>query len=144
MAEFIRFDVNADGIAHVVLDRPDVLNAMHAPMRKSLGSKRKYLSDEQIAEIAKLHEACEEGPNSKIFANTDFGYRRITVERPLRLRFSVTPGKLTAYQATKGADQAEAVAVVGAARRRLPAEQPAERQARRLRRRIPKRHVDPG
>src|SRR5690606_4945217 len=39
---------------------------MHAPMLKSLGSKRKCLSDEQIAEIAKLHDAFEEGPNSKI------------------------------------------------------------------------------
>ncbi|MNI30612.1 N-6 DNA Methylase [compost metagenome] len=83
-------------------------SAMHAPMRKSLGSKRKYLSDKQIVEIAKLHEAFEEGPNSKIFATTDFGYRRITVERPLRLCFSVTPDKLGAYQNTKGADQAEA------------------------------------
>lgn len=85
--------------------------AMHAPMRKSLGSKRKFLSEEQIAEIAKLHEAGEigeSGENSKVFATTDFGYRRITVERPLRLRFSVTPDKLAAYQATKGADQAEA------------------------------------
>ena len=87
-------------------------SSMHAPMRKSLGSKRKYLSDEQIAEIAKLHEAFEEGPNSKIFATTDFGYRRITVERPLRLRFSVTPEKLAAYRDTKGADQAEAFAAV--------------------------------
>lgn len=87
-------------------------SAMHAPMRKSLGSKRKYLSDEQIAEIAKLHEAFEEGPNSKIFATTDFGYRRITVERPLRLRFSVTPGKLAAYENSKGADQVEAFASV--------------------------------
>lgn len=87
-------------------------SAMHAPMRKSLGSKRKYLSDEQIAEIAKLHEAFEDGPNSKIFTTSDFGYRRITVERPLRLRFSVTPDKLAAYQNTKGADQAEAFAGV--------------------------------
>ncbi|EIK52633.1 type I restriction-modification system, M subunit [Stutzerimonas stutzeri TS44] len=87
-------------------------SAMHAPMRKSLGSKRKYLSDEQVAEIARLHEAFEEDPNSKIFATTDFGYRRITVERPLRLRFSVTPDKLTAYQTIKGADQAEAFAGV--------------------------------
>jgi len=87
-------------------------SAMHAPMRKSLGSKRKYLSDEQIADIAKLHEALEEGPNSKIFVNTDFGYRRITVERPLRLRFSATPDKLAAYQNTKGADQIEAFAGV--------------------------------
>ncbi|HBN8227373.1 restriction endonuclease subunit M [Pseudomonas aeruginosa] len=96
-------------------------SAMHAPMRKSLGSKRKYLSDEQIAEIAKLHEAFEEGPNSKIFATTDFGYRRITVERPLRLRFSVTPEKLAAYRHTKGADQIEAFAGVQGEFDNLPA-----------------------
>ncbi|TRO14146.1 SAM-dependent DNA methyltransferase [Ectopseudomonas mendocina] len=96
-------------------------SALHAPMRKSLGSKRKYLSDEQIAEIAKLHEAFEDGPNSKIFATTDFGYRRITVERPLRLRFSVTPSKLAAYQNTKGADQAEAFAGVQGEFDNLPA-----------------------
>ncbi|WP_426770849.1 type I restriction-modification system subunit M [Pseudomonas aeruginosa] len=96
-------------------------SAMHAPMRKSLGSKRKYLSDEQIAEIAKLHEAFEEGPNSKVFATTDFGYRRITVERPLRLRFSVTPDKLAAYRDTKGADQAEAFAPVQGEFDNLPA-----------------------
>jgi type I restriction enzyme M protein len=95
--------------------------AMHAAMRKSLGSKRKYLSDEQIAEIAKLHEAFEEGPNSKIFATTDFGYRRITVERPLRLRFSVTPDKLAAYKAIKGADQVDAFANVQGEFDNLPA-----------------------
>ncbi|HHH9196593.1 N-6 DNA methylase [Pseudomonas aeruginosa] len=96
-------------------------SAMHAPMRKSLGSKRKYLSDEQIAEIAKLHEAFEDGPNSKIFATTDLGYRRITVERPLRLRFLVTPDKLAAYQNTKGADQTEAFAGVQGEFDNLPA-----------------------
>lgn len=96
-------------------------SALHAPMRKSLGSKRKYLSDEQIADIAKLHEAFEEGPNSKIFATTDFGYRRITVERPLRLRFSVTSDKLAAYRDTKGADQGEAFAGVQGEFDNLPA-----------------------
>lgn len=96
-------------------------SAIHAPMRKSLGSKRKYLSDEQIAEIAKLHEAFEDGPNSKIFATSDFGYRRITVERPLRLRFSVTPDKLAAYQNTKGADQAKAFVDVQGEFDNLPA-----------------------
>ncbi len=96
-------------------------SVMHAPMRKSLGSKRKYLADEQIAEIAKLHEAFEEGPHSKIFATTDFGYRRITVERPLRLRFSVTADKLAAYQNTKGSDQAEAFAKVEGRFDNLPA-----------------------
>lgn len=95
--------------------------AMHAQMRKSLGSKRKYLSEAQIAEIAKLHEAGENSVNSKVFATTDFGYRRITIERPLRLRFSVTPDKLAAYQATKGADQSELLAKVEGSFDNLPA-----------------------
>lgn len=96
-------------------------SVMHASMRRSLGSKRKYLSDELVAEIAKLHEAFEKGSNSKIFDTTDFGYRRVTVERPLRLRFSVTPDKLAAYQNTKGADLADAFAGVQGEFDNLPA-----------------------
>lgn len=58
-------------------------------MCKSLGAKRKELSDAHIAEITRLFgqfiEACEgKKPISRIFKNTDFGYRTITVERPLR------------------------------------------------------------
>ena len=58
-------------------------------MRKSLGSKRKEINDEQIDEITRLFgdfaEAEREGaPISIIFRNEDFGYRTITVERPLR------------------------------------------------------------
>ena len=87
-------------------------SGMHSPMRKSLGSKRKYLSDEQIEVIAKLHEDFVVGPHSKIFATTDFGYRRVTVERPLRLRFSVTPETLATYESIKGADQIDAFATV--------------------------------
>ncbi|MBF0311552.1 MAG: SAM-dependent DNA methyltransferase [Magnetococcales bacterium] len=62
---------------------------MWRKMRKSLGSKRKELSDDHIAEITRLFgsfiEAKQEGkPVSRIFANRDFGYRTITVERPER------------------------------------------------------------
>jgi type I restriction enzyme M protein len=58
-------------------------------MRKSLGSKRKELSDAHIAEITRLFgnfvEAEQDGkPISRIFDNADFGYRTITVERPER------------------------------------------------------------
>jgi type I restriction enzyme M protein len=58
-------------------------------MRKSLGSKRKELSDEHIAEITRLFgqfiEASDgKKPIAKIFKNSDFGYRTITVERPLK------------------------------------------------------------
>ncbi|MFM5361461.1 N-6 DNA methylase [Aeromonas veronii] len=60
---------------------------IHSPMRKSLGSKRKQLSDEAIEEIVRLASRYEEGPIAKIFPTTAFGYRRITVERPLKLAF---------------------------------------------------------
>ncbi len=58
-------------------------------MRKSLGSKRKELSDEHIDKITRLFgdfvEAGQDGkPISRIFKNEDFGYSTITVERPLR------------------------------------------------------------
>jgi type I restriction enzyme M protein len=58
-------------------------------MRKSLGSKRKELSSEHIDTITRLfgnfEEAKQDGkPISRIFRNEDFGYRTITVERPLR------------------------------------------------------------
>jgi type I restriction enzyme M protein len=58
-------------------------------MRKSLGSKRKEMSDAHIAEVTRLFgdfvEAEREGkPISRIFKNEDFGYRTITVERPLK------------------------------------------------------------
>ncbi|MBA3754900.1 MAG: SAM-dependent DNA methyltransferase [Nitrosomonas sp.] len=58
-------------------------------MRKSLGSKRKELSEDHITEITRLFgqfiETSEgKKPISRIFKNSDFGYRTITVERPLR------------------------------------------------------------
>ena len=58
-------------------------------MRKSLGSKRKELSPEHIDAITRLFGSFEEAeqdgkPISRIFRNEDFGYRTITVERPLR------------------------------------------------------------
>ena len=58
-------------------------------MRKSLGSKRKELSPAHIDDITRLFGRFEEStrdgvPISRIFANEDFGYRTITVERPER------------------------------------------------------------
>jgi type I restriction enzyme M protein len=58
-------------------------------MRKSLGSKRKELSTQHIDEITRIFgdfkEVKRDGkPISRIFKNGDFGYRTITVERPLR------------------------------------------------------------
>jgi len=58
-------------------------------MRKSLGSKRKELSPEQIEDITRIFGECKKVtragvPISRIFKNEDFGYRTITVERPQR------------------------------------------------------------
>jgi type I restriction enzyme M protein len=58
-------------------------------MRRSLGSKRKELSDEHIGEITTLFGnfkkvSKDRVPISRIFKNADFGYHTITVERPLR------------------------------------------------------------
>ncbi|MGH3794951.1 MAG: type I restriction-modification system subunit M [Pseudonocardiaceae bacterium] len=70
-----------------------------AKMRKSLGNKRKYVTEDQIKELTERYDqaltATVDGEHPlhaevKVFATTDFGYRRITVERPLRLRFEVT------------------------------------------------------
>lgn len=54
-------------------------------MPKSLGDKRKQISDPQIDEITRIYEGFEEGRRVKIFPNHAFGFMRITVERPLRL-----------------------------------------------------------
>lgn len=56
-------------------------------MRKSLGSKRKFLDEEQISDIVRLYGENEVSKIAKIFKTTDFGYRRITVERPLQLSY---------------------------------------------------------
>ncbi|RRJ82606.1 type I restriction-modification system subunit M [Aestuariirhabdus litorea] len=65
---------------------------MHSPMRKSLGSKRKFLNDEALDKIVGLYSRydmaeLEAGGIAKLFNTTDFGYRRITVERPLKPAF---------------------------------------------------------
>jgi type I restriction enzyme M protein len=60
------------------------------PMPKSLGDKRRRLSSAHLDEILEVHHRFEEGERSKIRENEFFMYRRVTVERPLRLRYEVT------------------------------------------------------
>ena len=55
---------------------------MFKKMSKSLGNKRNEISAEQIAEITRIYGDFTEGKYCKIFDNEDFGYHRITVERP--------------------------------------------------------------
>lgn len=59
-------------------------NKMFVKRRKALGNKRNDISEEQIAEITKIYGDFIESDISKIFDNSDFGYTKIVVERPLK------------------------------------------------------------
>jgi type I restriction enzyme M protein len=71
-------------------------------MRKSLGEKRKQITDEGIAEIARLYGDLTDGEKVRILPNEAFGTQRITVERPLRLRWEVTEATLPAIETATG------------------------------------------
>ncbi|KQP17191.1 class I SAM-dependent DNA methyltransferase [Pseudorhodoferax sp. Leaf265] len=58
--------------------------------KRSLGDKRRHMTSAQIDDVVRLYGQFEEGPHSKTFDNADFGYTRITIERPLRLRYQMT------------------------------------------------------
>jgi len=92
--------------------------AFYVKMRKSLGNKRNEIGDgrdgkpNHIDELGRVYGDFKHNDTravssngetktlvvSKIFDNADFGYRKITVERPLRLRFQVTPEGLDALR----------------------------------------------
>jgi len=76
---------------------------IHMPMGRSQGDKRRKIGagkapegddrpdePDQIAEIVRLYGAFAPNAKSKIFDNDDFGYTRVTIERPLRLRYRMT------------------------------------------------------
>ena len=52
-------------------------------MKKSLGSKRKFITDTQRLELLRLYETFSENEHSKIFPNEFFGYTKVTIEQPL-------------------------------------------------------------
>ncbi|RBM60820.1 type I restriction-modification system subunit M [Vibrio paracholerae] len=67
------------------------------PMRKSQGDKRKYLSDEQIDDIVRAYDGFEASDNCKIFNTTDFAYRKVTIQRPLRAKLDITAAGIAAF-----------------------------------------------
>jgi type I restriction enzyme M protein len=71
-------------------------------MKKSMGSKRNEISEPQLNEIVRLYGEFKEGENVKIFDNKDFGYAKITVERPLRLNFQVSEERIARIIEEKG------------------------------------------
>ena len=93
----------------------------YVKMRRSLGNKRNELSAAHIADLTAIHGSFADGETrdltdedpvthqprtrprvvSKVFANEDFGYRKITVERPLRMNFAATPERIARLEDEK-------------------------------------------
>ena len=85
-------------------------------MRRSLGDKRREIPPEKADEVLKLLHGFRDGETrkvaddgeeedrivSRIFPTTQFGYRRITVERPLRLNFQANAERIARLRQQKG------------------------------------------
>ena len=89
-----------NGAATEKSEAGDEVEVFARKMRKSLGDKRNELSDDHIGRLAALALSFEEGDHCKIFDTADFGYRKITVERPLRLNFAITEERLAVLRET--------------------------------------------
>lgn len=83
-------------------------SAFWVPRRKSLGDKRRDVPQPKEADILALHAGFKDGETrrlvvdgadeevvvSRIYPTTRFGFRKITVERPLRLNFQASPERI--------------------------------------------------
>ncbi|MGH2699316.1 MAG: type I restriction-modification system subunit M [Actinomycetota bacterium] len=65
-----------------------------SPMRRSLGDKRRQVPKEKASEIVDLYQTLDERDHTRIFDDETFGYRKITVERPLRLNCRASPERI--------------------------------------------------
>ncbi len=72
----------------------------YKPLRKNLGKKNCELSEEDIQKICDAFLAFEETEQSKTFPNQAFGYWKVTVERPLRLKVDLSEVKRKAFRNT--------------------------------------------
>ena len=86
------------------------------PMRRSLGDKRRQISPEKAEDILKLLVDYRDGDTrvlardgvrdeavvSRVFPASHFGYRKITVERPLRLNFLASPRRIARVEEERG------------------------------------------
>jgi type I restriction enzyme M protein len=90
--------------------------AFWVPMRRSLGDKRREIPLERAQDIVRIVADFKDGDTrkiikdgtdeevvvSRIFPTTHFGFRKITVERPLRLNFQASPERIARLDDEKG------------------------------------------
>lgn len=67
-------------------------------MHRSLGHKRNQMSPVHIDQVCEIYRSFLDGGFSRILGTRDFGHRNITIERPLRLNFQFSPGRLEKVQ----------------------------------------------
>ncbi len=79
---------------------------MFIEMKKSLGQKRKEISDKRIEEIRNLYISARDGEKVKIFDNEDFGYRKTTIDRPLRMKFVISEEGISKVSSDKAFNKA--------------------------------------
>jgi len=79
----------------------------YSKMRKSLGAKRRWLDEPEIETIVRRYGDFAEGEESKIFDTKTFGYRRITVERPLKLNFQASEERLARLNSERAIERLE-------------------------------------
>ena len=103
------------------LERRDMVQLIDAssfwtPMRRSLGDKRRQIPPEKAQDILKILKDYRDGDTrmvsrdgiqeeavvSRIFPTSHFGFRKITVERPLRLSFQASPERIALLEGEKG------------------------------------------
>ena len=68
--------------------------AFYSMLRRNLGKKRVEITEDQANAVLAIYTAFEETKVSKIFDNADFGYTKVCVERPLRLRYDLAAEQL--------------------------------------------------
>jgi type I restriction enzyme M protein len=74
--------------------------AWYKPLRKNLGKKNCELAEEDIDRICATLLGFEESEQSRVFPNEAFGYRKVTVERPLRLRVDLDSAARASFRKT--------------------------------------------
>jgi type I restriction enzyme M protein len=69
-------------------------SSFYHKMRKSLGSKRNEISEADIKEITRIYGEFKENEYCKIFDNKEFGFLKVTIERPLKLNFKISEERI--------------------------------------------------
>lgn len=71
---------------------------LKSPLRRNLGNKNCELTKEIRKQIMEIYLKFEENEHCKIFDNNEFGYWKITVERPLRLKVELSNERIESFR----------------------------------------------